>query len=131
MNDVGRVLKAKQDKLGTNGVVQMEMDTTQFSDVAGLANLKRWLNQRRTAFVGDAAALGLDAPKGVLLPGVQGGSKSLAACSALSSPGCPSAVHCRGGSCCAEIRGASGGLRLPTSGVSAHPSLSRPHADAQ
>jgi predicted AAA+ superfamily ATPase len=77
--DIARVLKAKQDKLGANGVVQMELGNTQLADVAGLENLKRWLSQRRAAFVGDAAAMGLDAPKGVLLLGVQGGGKSLAA----------------------------------------------------
>lgn len=77
--DMARVLKAKQDKLGANGVIQMEMGTTQLADVAGLANLKRWLTQRRAAFIGDAAALGLDPPKGMLLLGVQGGGKSLAA----------------------------------------------------
>jgi AAA+ superfamily predicted ATPase len=77
--DIARVLKAKQDKLGVNGVVQMELGNTQLADVAGLANLKRWLAQRRGAFIGDAVAMGLDAPKGVLLLGVQGGGKSLAA----------------------------------------------------
>lgn len=77
--DVARILKAKQDKLGANGVVQMELGAAQLGDVAGLANLKRWLTQRRAAFIGDAAAMGLDAPKGVLLLGVQGGGKSLAA----------------------------------------------------
>jgi SpoVK/Ycf46/Vps4 family AAA+-type ATPase len=79
IEDVARVLKAKQDKLGTNGVVQMELGNTQLADVAGLANLKRWLLQRRAAFIGDAAAMGLDPPKGMLLLGVQGGGKSLAA----------------------------------------------------
>ncbi len=77
--DVSRILKAKQDKLGANGVVQMELGVTQLPEVAGLANLKRWLAQRRAAFIGDAAAMGLDAPKGMLLLGVQGGGKSLAA----------------------------------------------------
>jgi SpoVK/Ycf46/Vps4 family AAA+-type ATPase len=79
LEDVARVLKAKHDKLGANGVVQMELGTTRLADVAGLANLKRWLTQRRAAFIGDAAAMGLDPPKGMLLLGVQGGGKSLAA----------------------------------------------------
>jgi AAA+ superfamily predicted ATPase len=79
LQDVSRVLKAKQEKLGSGGAVQMELGTAQLADVAGLANLKRWLAQRRAAFVGDAAAMGLEPPKGVLLLGVQGGGKSLAA----------------------------------------------------
>ena len=79
LQDVSRVLKAKQEKLGAGGAVQMELGVAQLGDVAGLANLKRWLAQRRAAFVGDAAAMGLEPPKGVLLLGVQGGGKSLAA----------------------------------------------------
>src|SRR5688572_16117090 len=53
--DIARVLKAKQEKLGANSVVQLELGVAQLGDVAGLANLKRWLTQRRVAFVGDAA----------------------------------------------------------------------------
>ena len=79
MDDIGGLLRAKHQLLGTEGVLSMELDTARFSDVAGLVNLKRWLEQRRAAFLGDAAAMGLDMPKGVLLLGVQGGGKSLAA----------------------------------------------------
>ena len=48
-------------------------------DIGGLASLKRWLKLRYPAFVGNAQDQGLDAPKGVLLLGVQGSGKSLAA----------------------------------------------------
>ncbi len=78
-HDIARVLKAKRDVLGTAAVVDLELEATRMSDVAGLKNLKHWLAQRRAAFLGDAARMGLDAPKGVLLLGVQGGGKSLAA----------------------------------------------------
>ena len=47
----------------------------QLANVAGLHNLKAWLNVRRQAFLQRDA----DRPKGVLLLGVQGGGKSLAA----------------------------------------------------
>jgi SpoVK/Ycf46/Vps4 family AAA+-type ATPase len=47
--------------------------------VGGQRNLKKWLERRRPVFAGDASASGLDIPKGVLLLGVQGGGKSLAA----------------------------------------------------
>jgi SpoVK/Ycf46/Vps4 family AAA+-type ATPase len=60
-------------------VLSFEIDTARFADVAGLQSLKRWLEQRRDAFIGDAAALGLDVPKGIMLLGVQGCGKSLAA----------------------------------------------------
>jgi SpoVK/Ycf46/Vps4 family AAA+-type ATPase len=86
---MGRVLKTKQDLLGGNSVVDLELETTRFSDVAGLAHLKRWLAQRRPAFLGDAKAMGLDAPKGVLLLGVQGAGKSLAAKAVAGTWGVP------------------------------------------
>jgi len=48
-------------------------------DVGGLDNLKNWLERRNLAFGGEARALGLDPPNGVLLLGVQGCGKSLVA----------------------------------------------------
>lgn len=49
------------------------------ADVGGLENLKRWLDRRGRAFGQGARDYGLDAPKGVLLLGVQGCGKSLVA----------------------------------------------------
>ena len=77
--DIPRVLKAKHDLFSQGGVMSLVLDTAQFSDVAGLANLKRWLNQRGAAFLGAPEAVGLDSPKGIMLLGVQGCGKSLAA----------------------------------------------------
>ena len=45
--------------------------------LAGMARLKEWLVRRRPAFDGSAPTL--DPPKGLLLLGVQGCGKSLAA----------------------------------------------------
>jgi SpoVK/Ycf46/Vps4 family AAA+-type ATPase len=89
MEDVGRVLKYKKEKFGENSVVELELETTRLSDVAGLDNLKRWLTRRRAAFLGDAASMGLDAPKGILLLGVQGAGKSLAAKAVAGTWGVP------------------------------------------
>ena len=89
MEDVGRVLKFKKEKFGDKSAVQLELETTRLSDVAGLENLKRWLTRRRAAFLGDAASMGLDAPKGVLLLGVQGAGKSLAAKAVAGTWGVP------------------------------------------
>lgn len=49
------------------------------ADVGGLENLKKWLDRRGRAFGQGARDYGLDAPKGVLLLGVQGCGKSLVA----------------------------------------------------
>jgi SpoVK/Ycf46/Vps4 family AAA+-type ATPase len=90
MDDVGRVLKFKKASFGENqSAVELELETTKLSDVAGLENLKRWLTRRRAAFLGDAAGMGLDAPKGVLLLGVQGAGKSLAAKAVAGTWGVP------------------------------------------
>ena len=78
-HDIPRVLKAKHDLFSQGGLLKLELDTAQFSEVAGVKNLKRWLNQRRPAFLGAPEAAGLDAPKGIMLLGVQGCGKSLAA----------------------------------------------------
>jgi SpoVK/Ycf46/Vps4 family AAA+-type ATPase len=79
MADVDRLVSRKHELLGRDSVLSFEIDTVRFTDVAGLRNLKQWLDQRRDAFVGNAAALGLDVPKGIMLLGVQGCGKSLAA----------------------------------------------------
>lgn len=74
--DLRRVLQHKRDS-GAAGLLEVELATTRIEDVAGLPHLKRWLAQRREPFVGKAA--GLDPPRGLLLLGVQGAGKSLAA----------------------------------------------------
>src|SRR6516164_3995207 len=77
LSDVPMVMRAKYEMLNHGGVLRYEPDTAQLSDVGGLLNLKAWLQKRCAAF--DGSAPELDAPKGVLLLGVQGCGKSLAA----------------------------------------------------
>jgi hypothetical protein len=79
LDDVGRILKFKHASLAADSLLRLELDTARFADVGGLGNLKNWLERRRRIFCGEAGAAGLDAPKGILLLGVQGGGKSLAA----------------------------------------------------
>ncbi|MGD8310743.1 MAG: AAA family ATPase [Chromatiales bacterium] len=76
-SDLPQVMKAKYDLMDQNGVIAFEYDTARFSDVAGLDRLKTWLEHRRRAFEGRAGSL--DPPKGIMLLGVQGCGKSLAA----------------------------------------------------
>ena len=78
-SDLPDVMQAKYELLNRGGALQFEYDTTRFGDVGGMAKLKTWLNQRRSAFRGESKAAHLDAPKGVVLLGVQGCGKSLAA----------------------------------------------------
>lgn len=76
-DDLPRINKAKFALLDMEGVVTFEQQTEDFSNVGGLLNLKRWLLTRRGAFNDEDSTL--DRPKGILLLGVQGGGKSLAA----------------------------------------------------
>jgi SpoVK/Ycf46/Vps4 family AAA+-type ATPase len=78
-SDLPDVMQAKYDLLNRAGALHYEYDTARFSDVGGLERLKQWLLQRRPAFSGDDDAAHLDVPKGILLLGVQGCGKSLAA----------------------------------------------------
>ncbi len=79
MEDVGRVLRHKHESLSRGGALQLVTEVESFERVGGQKNLKKWLELRRDAFLGTEGAKGLDVPKGVLLLGVQGGGKSLAA----------------------------------------------------
>ncbi|UQY32764.1 AAA family ATPase [Pseudomonas fulva] len=74
--DLPELNKAKFELLDLDGVLSYEHDTARFADVGGLANLKRWLGERQRMFF---AGEGVDTPKGMLLVGVQGSGKSLAA----------------------------------------------------
>jgi SpoVK/Ycf46/Vps4 family AAA+-type ATPase len=74
-SDIPEVNRLKFELLDSEGVLRFEYDTENFGDVAGLSNLKQWLNMRRTAFL----ETDTDRPRGMMLLGVQGGGKSLAA----------------------------------------------------
>ena len=87
--DIARILRFKHDSLGKGGVLSFEPDVAKFQDIGGLQNLKRWLDRRKSVFLGSADAVGLDTPKGILLLGVQGGGKSLAAKAVAGSWGIP------------------------------------------
>ena len=77
VSDVPQVMRAKYEMLNHNGILRYEHDTAHFADVGGLRNLKTWLQKRAAGF--DGSAPELDPPKGIMLLGVQGCGKSLAA----------------------------------------------------
>ena len=78
-SDLPAVMQAKYELLNNSGILRYEYDTAGFGDVGGLQKLKKWLQQRKPAFLAESSAPQRDAPKGVLLIGVQGCGKSLAA----------------------------------------------------
>ena len=87
-SDLPAVMKAKYQLLNRGGVLTFEYETTPLADLAGFRNLKQWLKQRTSAFRADRPA-GLDPPKGLLLLGVHGCGKSLAAKATAGAFGVP------------------------------------------
>ncbi|MCB1954828.1 MAG: AAA family ATPase [Rhodocyclaceae bacterium] len=77
-DDLERVMRFKRDMLG-GGAVEVSMSEVGPDDIGGLGRLKQWLLQRGPVFAGTRSLPGLPVPKGVLLLGVQGAGKSLAA----------------------------------------------------
>ncbi|MEM9690146.1 MAG: AAA family ATPase [Pseudomonadota bacterium] len=88
-SDLPDVMQAKYDLLNPAGSLSFEYDTAKFSEVGGLDNLKDWLQKRRAAFRDENGAAHLDVPKGILLIGIQGCGKSLAAKSTAGGFGVP------------------------------------------
>lgn len=78
-SDIPEVNKAKFELMDLGGVLSYEFDTANLGDVGGLASLKHWLKRRHLAFFEGKSETRLDPPRGILLLGVQGGGKSLAA----------------------------------------------------
>jgi hypothetical protein len=78
-SDIPAVQAAKVQLVGKEGMLSFEYETAGFADLGGLTRLKDWLQKRRQPFLAASGKPGHDAPKGMLLLGVQGCGKSLAA----------------------------------------------------
>ena len=77
--DLPVLMRSKFDLLNRSGLLHYEYATASFADIAGVDRVREWVQRRRTVFLSPAATPMLDPPKGVLLLGVQGCGKSLAA----------------------------------------------------
>jgi AAA+ superfamily predicted ATPase len=71
------VMRAKYGLLERDSVLTFEYETAKFNEIGGMTRLRGWLEMRKEFFLDDSVQL--DAPKGVLLLGVQGCGKSLVA----------------------------------------------------
>ncbi|MCM8922185.1 MAG: AAA family ATPase [Candidatus Thiodiazotropha sp.] len=87
-SDLPRVMEVKYQLIGQDGLLSFEYETVCFEEVGGFSRLKGWLDLRKSAFLAGADSP-LDTPKGMLLLGVQGGGKSLAAKAVAGSWGLP------------------------------------------
>jgi len=77
--DIPEVNRAKYRLLDSDGLLSFEYETAPFAHVGDLSNLKSWLASRKSAFLQEENVQERDVPKGILLVGVQGTGKSLAA----------------------------------------------------
>lgn len=77
--DINEIAKHKFELLNENNVLNLELDYEQLDNIAGYSKLKQWLSVRRSVFLGEVKLPGGDIPKGMLLLGVQGCGKSMAA----------------------------------------------------
>lgn len=78
-SDIPAVQAAKVQLVGKEGMLSFEHETAGFADLGGLTRLKDWLQRRKQPFLAASGQPGRDVPKGMLLLGVQGCGKSLAA----------------------------------------------------
>ena len=77
--DLPMVVAEKKKLIRKSGLLEYYDFSESIGTVGGLEKLKAWLNQRGVAFSQKARDFGLPEPKGMLLLGVQGCGKSLAA----------------------------------------------------
>jgi hypothetical protein len=78
-DDVGRVRAWKERLWRSEGVLEYVPLAESTFEPGGLSALKAWAKKRRAALSEEGRAFGLPPPKGVMLLGVQGCGKSLAA----------------------------------------------------
>jgi SpoVK/Ycf46/Vps4 family AAA+-type ATPase len=88
LSDLPEVMRAKYELLARDGALSFEYETAQFAEVGGMKRLHAWLERRRSFFL-DGPQPGFDPPRGLLLLGVQGCGKSLAAKAAAGAFGVP------------------------------------------
>lgn len=73
------ILQEKKQIIQQTQLLEFCLTDKKVSDLGGLDNFKDWLKLRERAFSEDAIKYGLPYPKGLLLVGVQGTGKSIAA----------------------------------------------------
>lgn len=78
-SDIQTIIRCKGEMIERGGVLEFFPVEENRFELGGFARLKAWLERARLGFSPEAKAMNLDPPKGVLIVGVQGCGKSLAA----------------------------------------------------
>lgn len=77
--DIHHILALKRKTLHADGLLEYVEAPLDMGSIGGMDQLKGWLEQRRRALTEEAMKFGITPPRGVLMLGVQGAGKSLAA----------------------------------------------------
>lgn len=78
-NSIAVLLSEKKQIISQTEILEYASVNEKITNLGGLDNLKTWLKKRKTAFTVQASKYGLPTPRGLLLVGIQGTGKSLAA----------------------------------------------------
>ena len=78
-NSIAVLLSEKKQIISQTEILEYTSVNEKIASLGGLDNLKSWLKKRKTAFSLQASKYGLPTPRGLLLVGIQGTGKSLAA----------------------------------------------------
>lgn len=79
VTDIDSILANKRQALCGVGLLDYVQAPTDMDQIGGLTKLKSWLKHRQDALSDEAQQFGITPPRGVLILGVQGSGKSLAA----------------------------------------------------
>jgi hypothetical protein len=79
VKDIKQVLHRKAQVIRNDGVLEYLPTPENTAELGGFDGLKQWLTRAKVGFSAQARALNLCAPKGILIVGIQGCGKSLAA----------------------------------------------------
>ena len=77
--EIPEIVAEKEQVIRKRGHLEYYQPEQNLDDIGGLGRLKDWLKRRERAFSQDARNFGLEVPRGILLLGLPGTGKSLAA----------------------------------------------------
>ena len=88
-DDRPRIRETKKGLVESGGLLEFVPAPEGLDQLGGLEKLEKWIATRRSGFLPEAGEEPLDPPRGILLLGVQGCGKSIAAKSIASTWGLP------------------------------------------